>query len=122
MEPCARRLRSLEWACANARAGRRAMARVKALGVKRAVAGADGDVPMLVLDGAARDDAAPSSGDDTETEDDEDEAITPNVSVELLPAFSLSSEDGVPERAAKPAKGKDMEAAMALLGFMGPEA
>ena len=64
--------------------------------------------------------AGPRGGD--AAEDDEDEAITPNVSVELLPAFSLSSEDGVPERAAKPAKGKDMEAAMALLGFMGPEA
>lgn len=76
---------------------------------------------MLILDATPRKNS--TSGDDTETE--EDEAITPNVSTELLPAFILPTEAeeldvGVPK---SPRKGKDMdmEAAIALLGFTAPE-
>ena len=83
---------------------------------------------MLVLDASPRTrerTPSPSAGGDTETEDeDEDEAITPNVSAELLPSFlGLLSPGalGGRSKAPKPAQGEDMEAAMALLGFMGPE-
>ena len=74
---------------------------------------------MLVLDATPR----KNSGDDTETEDDE--AITPNVSTELLPPFVLPAEAeeldaGVPKQPVKN-KDMDMEAAIALLGFMAPD-
>lgn len=75
---------------------------------------------MLILDATPH--KTSSSGDDTETE--EDEAITPNVSTELLPAFILPVEaDELNAGVLKlPGKGKDMdmEAAIALLGFTTP--
>ncbi|KAI0715403.1 hypothetical protein C8Q76DRAFT_768375 [Earliella scabrosa] len=121
LEPCTKRLRSLEWACAKARAERKASIRSKA--VKPAVSEEDSDVPMLVLDGLPRGNCH-SSGDDTETEEEE-EAITPNVSTELLPPFILSADADEREemQVKKLVKGKDMdmEAAIALLGFMAPE-
>ncbi|KAI0719985.1 hypothetical protein C8T65DRAFT_634513 [Cerioporus squamosus] len=119
LDPCARRLRSLEWACARARASRRTSVRAKNL---RTAAEEDGDVPMLVLDSTpAR--KSSSSGDDTETEE-EDEAITPNVSTELLPPFIVSGSsesDGEDVKQLVPGKHTDMEAAIALLGFKVPE-
>ncbi|CCM03122.1 uncharacterized protein FIBRA_05243 [Fibroporia radiculosa] len=98
-----RRLRSLEWACAKARAGRSSHD-------NRVV---DCDVPPLVLDGS-KDTDMYFEGDDTETE--EYEAITPDVSSMQL--TTLQASPGVlmakKDDAAPPA---DMEAAMALLGF-----
>ena len=120
LEPCTKRLRTLEWACAKARAGRKASIRRARLAAKPAESeDEDSDVPMLVLDATPR----KNSGDDTETEDDE--AITPNVSTELLPPFVLPAEAeeldaGVPKQPAKN-KDMDMEAAIALLGFMAPD-
>ncbi|KAM5533967.1 hypothetical protein V8D89_012392 [Ganoderma adspersum] len=118
LEPC-KRLRTLEWACANARAARKASIR-RARRAAKADSDDDSDVPMLILDATPR--KKSTSGDDTETED---EAITPNVSTELLPAFILPTEAeeldvGSPT---SPRKGKDMdmEAAIALLGFTAPE-
>ena len=91
--------------------------------MKPAVSEEDSDVPMLVLDGLPRGNCH-SSGDDTETEEEE-EAITPNVSTELLPPFILSADADEREEMhmKKLVKGKDMdmEAAIALLGFMAPE-
>ncbi|KAI0756807.1 hypothetical protein C8Q80DRAFT_1224329 [Daedaleopsis nitida] len=120
LEPREKRVRSLEWACAKARAERRASLRVKA--AKVADWEDDSDVPMLVLDGIPRDQSS-VSGDDSETE--EDEAITPNVSTELLPHFLMSLDADTREAVSpkKRAKGKDMdmEAAIVLLGFMSPE-
>ncbi|TFK90800.1 hypothetical protein K466DRAFT_516547 [Polyporus arcularius HHB13444] len=121
LDPCARRRRSLEWACAKARAGRRISVRAKSL---RAAAEEDNDVPMLVLDSTpAR--RCSSSDDDTETEEsEEDEAITPNVSTELLPPVIISGNgdsDGGEVMKLGPGKHTDMEAAIALLGFKAPE-
>ncbi|TBU63750.1 hypothetical protein BD310DRAFT_868844 [Dichomitus squalens] len=122
LEPCTKRLRTLEWACAKARAGRKASIRRARLAAKPAASeDEDSDVPMLVLDATPRKNS--SAGDDTETEDDE--AITPNVSTELLPSFVLPAEAeeldaGVPEPPVKD-EDMDMEAAIALLGFMAPD-
>ena len=119
LEPC-KRLRTLEWACANARAVRKASIRRARRAAKAADSDDDSDVPMLILDATPH--KTSSSGDDTETE--EDEAITPNVSTELLPAFILPVEaDELNAGVLKlPGKGKDMdmEAAIALLGFTTP--
>lgn len=122
MEPCTKRFRTLEWACANARAGRRATIRAKAAAARPPPKGND-DVPMLVLDGPPRG-KSPSPSDDTETseDDEDDEAITPNVSTELLPSFLLPDAPVGPTKGKKAGQGEDMEAAMALLGFMGPAA
>ncbi|KAI1789809.1 hypothetical protein LXA43DRAFT_948158 [Ganoderma leucocontextum] len=119
LEPC-KRLRTLEWACANARAARKASIRRARRAAKSAESDEDSDVPMLILDATPR--KTSTSGYDTETE--EDEAITPNVSTELLPAFILPPEAdeldaGVPKSPRK-AKDMDMEAAIALLGFTAP--
>ncbi len=79
---------------------------------------------MLVLDGHPRE-KGNSSGDDTESDEEDEEAITPNVSTELLPPFILSGDgdEGQGIRSENPVKGKDMdmEAAIVLLGFMAPE-
>lgn len=79
---------------------------------------------MLVLDSTpAR--RCSSSDDDTETEEsEEDEAITPNVSTELLPPVIISGNgdsDGEEVMKLGPGKHTDMEAAIALLGFKAPE-
>ena len=99
-------LRSLEWACAKARGNKKLH--------PDALDEEDYDVPMLMLDGAHR--GADVDEEDTETE--EFEAITPDVSAaQLVPLRSQSP------LAAKHkidiAPPQDMEAAMALLGFMG---
>ncbi|KAH9944215.1 uncharacterized protein BXZ73DRAFT_39395 [Epithele typhae] len=122
-----RLLRSLEWACANARAGRRvthrARAAAKAASRSKAECKGDADVPMLVLEPRPQ---AEEAEDDTETDEDEDEeAITPNISMELLPAFLLpdgltKGEEGAGKRRRR-GKDVDMEAAMTLLGIMSPE-
>ena len=122
LDPCARRLRSLEWACAKARAARRAGVRAKDLRAAQEEED-DSDVPMLVLDSTPVRKSSPSSGDDTETEE-EDEAITPNVSTELLPPFIVTASgecDGEEVKKLVPGKPTDMEAAIALLGFKAPE-
>ncbi|KAI0375201.1 hypothetical protein BV20DRAFT_1048375 [Pilatotrama ljubarskyi] len=109
----AKRSRSLEWACAKARVGRK----VSKTRPARLEEDEDEDVPMLVLSGTPREEG--SFGDaGTDTEEEEEEAITPNVSTELLPPLLASPEDG------GKALGKDvdMEAAMALLRFMAPKA
>ncbi|RPD82361.1 hypothetical protein L226DRAFT_564942 [Lentinus tigrinus ALCF2SS1-7] len=122
LDPCAKRLRSLEWACAKARAERRASVRAKHLRAAQEDGKEDSDVPMLVLDSTpVRKSSSP--GDDTETEE-EDEAITPNASTELLPPFivSVNGECDVEEvKQLVPGKHTDMEAAIALLGFKAPE-
>ncbi|KAI0673334.1 hypothetical protein C8Q78DRAFT_1076355 [Trametes maxima] len=115
----AKRARSLEWACAKARAGRKAS---KSL-LGRPASGEededdeDEDVPMLVLDG--RSPQLGAGGDrGTDTEEEEQEAITPNVSTELLPPLELAAAKSV----GKGGQDVDMEAAMALLRFMAPKA
>ncbi|KAI0328150.1 hypothetical protein GY45DRAFT_1326684 [Cubamyces sp. BRFM 1775] len=113
---CATRARSLEWACAKARAGRKASKKRPAPVSRREAAGEDVDVPMLVLDGLSGENGSVGSS-ETDTEEEE-EAITPNVSTEMLPPLVVSpSADGEEK-----APGKDMEAAMALLRFMEPKA
>nr|VWO94366.1 N/A [Ganoderma boninense] len=116
LEPC-KRLRTLEWACANARAARKASIRRARRAAKATDSDDDSDVPMLILDATLR--KKPTSGDDTETE--EEEAITPNVSTELLPAFILPPEAGELDAGMPKGKDMDMEAAIALLGFTAPE-
>ncbi|KZT75041.1 hypothetical protein DAEQUDRAFT_807305 [Daedalea quercina L-15889] len=103
-----RSLRSLEWACAKARGNKSLHPDV--------LDEEDYDVPMLVLDGEARD--ADMDGEDTETE--EYEAITPDVSAMHLDT-SLQSPTAMlgKKRGDDAAPAQDMEAAMALLGFMG---
>lgn len=123
LEPCAKRPRSLEWACAKARAERKACIRSKTASVTDSEE--DSDVPMLVLDGHPREKGNSSGDDDTESDEEDEEAITPNVSTELLPPFILSGDgdEGQGIRSENPVKGKDMdmEAAIVLLGFMAPE-
>ncbi|EIW64273.1 uncharacterized protein TRAVEDRAFT_41693 [Trametes versicolor FP-101664 SS1] len=108
------RAHSLEWACAKARVVRKT---VKDLPMDLDDDEGDEDVPMLVLDALPRDKRS-VGGSETDTEEEEEEAITPNVSAELLPPFVVS-----PDRAEKDVgKDVDMEAAMALLRFMAPKA
>ena len=99
-------LRSLEWACAKARGSKQLHPDV--------LDEEDYDVPTLVLDGEHR--GADMDEDDTEPE--EFEAITPDVSAAQLdplhnqsPLATKHQNDIAPPQ--------DMEAAMALLGFMG---
>lgn len=97
-------LRSLEWACAKARGSKKPHPDV--------LDEEDYDVPMLVLDGQHR---GTDSDDDTEPE--EFEAITPDTSATQLDLFqgqspAMKHKDDIAPR-------QDMEAAMALLGFMG---
>ncbi|KAH9937270.1 uncharacterized protein B0H18DRAFT_969856 [Fomitopsis serialis] len=97
-------LRSLEWACAKARGNKTPHPDV--------LDEEDYDVPMLILDGEPRG----ADGDGEETETEEYEAITPDVSAVQLqspPASLLNKRDD------DVAPAQDMEAAMALLGFMG---
>ncbi|KAH9898199.1 hypothetical protein C8Q73DRAFT_683988 [Cubamyces lactineus] len=117
MAACAKRARSLEWACAKARAGRKASKKRPTLPVSRpGAANEDEDVPMLVLDGlAGENDSVGSNETDT---DEEEEAITPNVSTGMLPPLVVSPDADGEDKA----PGKDMEAAMALLRFMEPKA
>lgn len=99
-----KKTRSLEWACAKARAERNP---------KDQDADNDFDVPMLILDGAAKHPDTDAGGDDTETE--EYEAITPDVSAVQL--TTPQSPVGVHmKNEVHPAE--DVEAAIALLGFM----
>ncbi|KAI0652049.1 hypothetical protein C8Q79DRAFT_896621 [Trametes meyenii] len=115
----AKRARSLEWACAKARAGRKTLKRGRgaaALEDEDDEEDEDKDVPMLVLDG--RSPKFGAGGDrGTDTEEEEQEAITPNVSTELLPPLELGAKSTV-----KGGQDVDMEAAMALLRFMAPKA
>ncbi|KAI0778381.1 hypothetical protein BD413DRAFT_630757 [Trametes elegans] len=113
---CTKRARSLEWACARARAGRKA----KKSRLADLEEDEDEDVPALVLDGVPRERRSFGNHEtDTEEEEEEEEAITPNVSTELLPPL-MASLDGGEGRSRK--KDVDMEAAMALLRFMAPKA
>ena len=117
MAACAKRAHSLEWACAKARAGRKASRKKPTIPVSRPdAAGDDKDVPMLVLDDPSAENGSVGSN-ETDTEEEE-EAITPNVSTEMLPPLVVSPDADDGEKA----PGKDMEAAMALLRFMEPKA
>lgn len=98
-------LRSLEWACAKARAGRI---------IEEEPEEDDWDVPMLVLDKESRHGRV-DNGEETEAE--EYEAITPDVSAVHLTPIQLSP-GSLTNQKKSPLSG-DMEAAMALLGFMG---
>ncbi|KAH9836954.1 uncharacterized protein C8Q71DRAFT_907021 [Rhodofomes roseus] len=100
-------LRSLEWACAKARGNK--------IPHPDVLDEEDCDVPMLVLDGEAR--GAGADGDDTETE--EYEAITPDVSAVHLDGLQSPTVSLPSKRDDDVAPAQDMEAAMALLGFMG---
>ncbi|KAI0639609.1 hypothetical protein C8Q77DRAFT_1082049 [Trametes polyzona] len=119
----AKRARSLEWACAKARVGRKKAAKGRPANPEVDSEDEldleldDGDVPMLILDGIPREKRSVSGNSETDTEEEE-EAITPNVSTEMLPPFVVSPESGMQE----PGKDVDMEAAMALLRFMAPKA
>lgn len=99
-------LRSLEWACAKARGSKKPHPDV--------LDEEDFDVPMLVLDGQHR--GVDVEEEDTETE--EFEAITPDASSAQLDPFQDQSSPAARHKndIAPP---QDMEAAMALLGFMG---
>ncbi|KAH9857984.1 hypothetical protein C2E23DRAFT_802217 [Lenzites betulinus] len=108
------RARSLEWACAKARVERKTSTRVADSDEDE---DEDEDVPMLVLDRISVEKRSLRGHESTDSEDEE-EAITPNVSTELLPPFVVS-----PDRTEKElGKNVDMEAAMALLRFMAPKA
>ncbi|KAI0830511.1 hypothetical protein BC628DRAFT_1336574 [Trametes gibbosa] len=109
------RARSLEWACAKARVERKTSTRVSAESDEDE--DEDEDVPMLVLDRISVEKRS-LGGHETTDSEDEDEAITPNVSTELLPPFVVSP-DGAEKELGKDV---DMEAAMALLRFMAPKA
>ena len=101
-------LRSLEWACAKARGNKKLH--------PDALDEEDHDVPMLVLDGEHR--GTDADEDDTETE--EFEAITPDVSAAQLAPLQNQSESPLAVRYKDDiAPPQDMEAAIALLGFMG---
>lgn len=99
-------LRSLEWACAKARGSKQLHPDV--------LDEEDYDVPTLVLDGAHRG----ADVDEEDTEPEEFEAITPDVSAaQLVPLQSQSPLATKHQNDIAPPQ--DMEAAMALLGFMG---
>ncbi|KAI9065940.1 hypothetical protein FKP32DRAFT_1756428 [Trametes sanguinea] len=121
---CTKRARSLEWACAKARAGRKASKKSsRRLPVESQVADevedVDGDVPMLVLDEIAADGASFGGNEsDSSSAEEEEEAITPNVSTEMLPPF-VASPNGDSKT---PGQDVDMEAAIALLRFTAPKA
>ncbi|GBE77761.1 predicted protein [Sparassis crispa] len=94
--------RSLEWACAKARA---------------AGTQGDGDVPMLDLDRAS-DTVTGGGDDDSDTETEDFEVITPDASaIQLFPMVSSPGAARRKVQATPPAE--EMEAAMALLDFMG---
>ncbi|CDO72975.1 hypothetical protein BN946_scf185007.g29 [Trametes cinnabarina] len=119
---CTKRARSLEWACAKARAGRKALKKSSRRSpVKSAVAedheDEDEDVPMLVLDEPPADSPSFGGSESDSTEEDE-EAITPNVSTEMLPPL-VASPDGDSKTLGEDV---DMEAAIALLHFTAPKA
>ncbi|KZT02426.1 uncharacterized protein LAESUDRAFT_815280 [Laetiporus sulphureus 93-53] len=99
-----RTLRSLEWACAKARAEKKV----------EGDADEDLDVPQLVLDGETR--GGQHDGNDTEVEDHE--AITPDNSICEMVTYQ-SPFGALGEGTDEKAPSVDMEAAMALLGFMG---
>lgn len=100
--------RSLEWACLNARVGRRSRNTIQEEDED------DLDIPMLIRDTESAD----AEGEETEV----DEAVTPDIS-----SHSLSVPTDMPSPTASKTKKnansnapeEEMEAAIALLGFMG---
>lgn len=102
-----KRLRSLEWACAKARVGK----------IQEELEDEESDIPMLVLDCEGKDTDTDVGGEETETE--EYEAVTPDVSAVQL-TTPQSSPGVLNHKMDDAAPSQDMEAAMALLGFMGP--
>ncbi|KAH9942939.1 hypothetical protein B0H21DRAFT_749054 [Amylocystis lapponica] len=106
-----RTMRSLEWACAKARAGGNVQEDMDM--------DMDCDVPPLILDVAPRD---TEMDEDTDVEDFE--AITPDASaaqIQLTPSPSPVHTSKKKKKGSAPPEA-DMEAAMALLGFMGRSA
>ncbi|KAI8990464.1 hypothetical protein BD414DRAFT_483732 [Trametes punicea] len=115
MAACTKRARSLEWACAKARAGRKS-SKKRRLPADSEAANEDGKVPAEVLDEVSGESGSIGGG-ETDSEEEE-EAITPNVSTEMLPTLMLSP-DGQSKTSGKDV---DMEAAIALLRFTAPKA
>ena len=105
LPPQAKTLKSLEWACAKDRAGRR---RQEAKPDRRALDKVEEEsrgVPELDLD------ALP--GDDT---DGEDELVTPDTSVLVSTVYVYEDAESLSIKDSEP-PAEDVEAAMALLGF-----
>ncbi|KAI0045207.1 hypothetical protein FA95DRAFT_1561344 [Auriscalpium vulgare] len=97
LPPKSKAAKSLEWACANARADR------------RNARGKENRAPKIILSPSARRGYAETEVDDSETETEPDEAVTPSRSLASIDGFGVSM---------KTEPAEDVEAAMLLLGFL----